>query len=72
MPSSKSAFRLVIAVVDATVSGAVPAATVETNCVPDKLPAESRLPFPATLNFSTKPVVRPLKIFPPPSASKIA
>ena len=37
-PSIKSAFRLVTAVVEVTVRGAVPVATVEMSCVPVMVP----------------------------------
>lgn len=58
-PSNESAFRFVTFVVLATVSGAVPVATVEISCVPDTVPVHAKLP----LAFVT---VQPVEAEPPP------
>ena len=44
LPSSNEALRFATTVVEDTVKGAVPVATVEMSCVPESVPVASRFP----------------------------
>ena len=59
-PSSKSAFKFVTLVVDATTNGAVPVATFDSNVEATTLPAVLRLPalaLPVTVNEVNEPTL---------------
>ena len=67
-PSSKSAFKLETLVVDATVKGAVPVATVETSAGAETLTFDVQRPVELTQLKVLS--VAPLSVIPPPSAVK--